>query len=202
MGHVQSRTFSDALSAFWPGLQTFYGDVIRAAETHEFLYQVMLRNIFIPESYHHKQLSPNWSQYVLRPEFAESTWFLYTATGDSYYLNVAKNIVRALEAFTRVKCGYAAISDVKNMRQLDQMDSYYLSEMFKYLYMIFAEEEDIPIDLSDLVITTEAHFVPVQKTSPYTGKSSFVYKCQDVSINDFQASRQLVRDWMKLNGMG
>ena len=102
----------------------------------------MLKNIFIPESYHHNKLSPNWAQYVLRPEFAESTWFLYSATKDAYYLNVAKNIVRALETFTRVKCGYAAISDVRNMKHLDQMDSYYLSEMFKYLYMIFAEAED------------------------------------------------------------
>lgn len=41
------------------------------------------------------------------------------------------------------------------------MDSFFLAEMFKYLYLLFAEEEDIPFDVEDYVFTTEAHLLPL-----------------------------------------
>ena len=164
----------------------------------------MLKNVFIPESYNIHNLTPNWSQYVLRPEFAESTWFLYKATGDKYYLNVAKNIIDSLEKYARVKCGYACIADIKNMRHLDQMDSYFLSEMFKYLYLIFNEGpsgSEIPFDIDDLEITTEAHWVPITNRNTHK-KSTFIYKCQNVkeSFADVATIRNAVRLWLVNQG--
>ena len=41
------------------------------------------------------------------------------------------------------------------------MDSFVLSETFKYLYMIFTEHEDLPLDTDNYVLTTEAHFLPL-----------------------------------------
>lgn len=41
------------------------------------------------------------------------------------------------------------------------MDSFFLAEMFKYLYLLFAEEEDLPFDVEDYVFTTEAHLLPL-----------------------------------------
>ena len=41
------------------------------------------------------------------------------------------------------------------------MDSFVLSETFKYLYLIFAEPSEIPINLDDYLFTTEAHFLPL-----------------------------------------
>lgn len=41
------------------------------------------------------------------------------------------------------------------------MDSFVLSETFKYLYMIFAEPGDLPFDPDNYVMTTEAHFLPL-----------------------------------------
>ena len=41
------------------------------------------------------------------------------------------------------------------------MDSFLLAETFKYLYMIFSEPEDLPIDPDGWVFTTEAHMFPL-----------------------------------------
>ena len=42
-----------------------------------------------------------------------------------------------------------------------RMDSYVLAEMFKYLYLLFAEKEDLIIDIDDFIFTTEAHLLPL-----------------------------------------
>ena len=41
------------------------------------------------------------------------------------------------------------------------MDSFVLAETFKYLYLLFAEEEDLVLDMDDFVFTTEAHLLPL-----------------------------------------
>lgn len=49
------------------------------------------------------------------------------------------------------------------------MDSFFLAEMFKYLFLLFAEAEDIPFDVEDYVFTTEAHLLPLSlSTAPNT----------------------------------
>ena len=58
-------------------------------------------------------LKVHWGQYPLRPEFLESTYFLYRATGDHYYLHVGKQVLQGLQTYARVPCGYAAVSDVR-----------------------------------------------------------------------------------------
>lgn len=71
-----SRAFMDALFAFWPGLQVLKGDIKPAIEVHEMLYQVMQRHNFLPEAFT-TDFRVHWSQHPLRPEFIESTYFLY-----------------------------------------------------------------------------------------------------------------------------
>ena len=51
------------------------------------LYQVMQRHNFLPEAFT-TDFQVHWGQHPLRPEFVESTYFLYRATGDPYYLEV------------------------------------------------------------------------------------------------------------------
>ncbi|CAH1390139.1 unnamed protein product [Nezara viridula] len=62
----------------------------------------------------------HWGEYPLRPEFLESTYFLYRATGDHHYLRVGEKILRGLQTHTRVPCGYAALSDVRSGRHDDR----------------------------------------------------------------------------------
>ncbi|CAH2215890.1 jg27402, partial [Pararge aegeria aegeria] len=103
----------------------------------------------------------HWGQHPLRPEFLESTYFLHRATGDEHYLQVGKMVLMALQQHTRVPCGYAAVNDVRTRVQEDRMDSFVLAETFKYLYMLFGEDKDLPFKLEEYVLTTEAHFLPL-----------------------------------------
>ena len=51
----------------------------------------------------------HWGQHLLRPEFVESTYFLYRATRDPYYLEAGEKVLRSLQKHARVTCGYASI---------------------------------------------------------------------------------------------
>ena len=42
-----------------------------------------------------------------------------------------------------------------------RMDSYVLAETFKYLFLLFAEEDELLLDMDDFVFTTEAHLFPL-----------------------------------------
>uniref|UniRef100_H3D6Q5 alpha-1,2-Mannosidase n=1 Tax=Tetraodon nigroviridis TaxID=99883 RepID=H3D6Q5_TETNG len=157
---VSVRSWMDSLLAFFPGLQVLRGDLKPAIETHEMLYQVTKQHKFLPEAFT-TEFRVHWGQHLLRPEFAESTYYLYKATGDPYYLRVGQSIVEKLNAYARVPCGFAAVQDVRTGIHEDRMDSFFLAEMFKYLYLLFSEKSQLPIDIDDYVFTTEAHLLPV-----------------------------------------
>ncbi|KAJ3599464.1 hypothetical protein NHX12_033425 [Muraenolepis orangiensis] len=157
---LPARTWMDSLLAFFPGLQVLKGDIRPAIETHEMLYQVTKKHNFLPEAFT-TDFRVHWAQHPLRPEFAESTYFLYKATGDPYYLEVGRTVLDNLNRFARVPCGFAAMKDVRTGSHEDRMDSFFLAEMFKYLYLLFADQEDLPFDLEDYIFTTEAHLLPL-----------------------------------------
>uniref|UniRef100_A0A8C2GC88 alpha-1,2-Mannosidase n=1 Tax=Cyprinus carpio TaxID=7962 RepID=A0A8C2GC88_CYPCA len=157
---LPARTWMDSLLAFFPGLQVLKGDIQPAIETHEMLYQVTKKHNFLPEAFT-TDFRVHWAQHPLRPEFAESTYFLYKATRDPYYLEVGRTILENLNRFARVPCGFAAMKDVRTGSHEDRMDSFFLAEMFKYLFLLFAEEEDLHFNVEDYVFTTEAHLLPL-----------------------------------------
>ncbi|XP_018324455.1 ER degradation-enhancing alpha-mannosidase-like protein 3 isoform X2 [Agrilus planipennis] len=158
--YTNSRNYMDALLAFWPGLQVLKGDIKPAVETHEMLYQVMQRHKFIPEAFT-TDFQVHWGNHPLRPEFLESTYFLFKATNDPYYLEVGKNVLKSLQKYARVPCGYAAVNDVRTGRQEDRMDSFVLAETFKYLFLLFADDDDLILNLDEFLFTTEGHLLPL-----------------------------------------
>ncbi|XP_041705013.1 ER degradation-enhancing alpha-mannosidase-like protein 3 isoform X3 [Coregonus clupeaformis] len=163
---LPARTWMDSLLAFFPGLQVLKGDIRPAIETHEMLYQVTKKHNFLPEAFT-TDFRVHWAQHPLRPEFAESTYFLYKATKDPYYLEVGRTVLDNLNRFARVPCGFAAMKDVRTGSHEDRMDSFFLAEMFKYLFLLFAEEEDLPFNVEDYIFTTEAHLLPLSlSTAP------------------------------------
>ncbi|TRY64103.1 hypothetical protein TCAL_02594 [Tigriopus californicus] len=157
---TSSKHFIDSLGAFWPGLQVLMGDVKPAIESHEILYQVMQRHNFIPEAFT-TDYHVHWAQHLLRPEFVESTYFLYRATEDPHYLEVGKKVLESLQKYAKTSCGYATLKDVRTLQKEDRMDSFVLAETFKYLYLLFAEEQDLILDINTFVFTTEAHLLPL-----------------------------------------
>lgn len=156
----QAKSYIDSLLAFWPGLQVMKGDIKGAIKMHETLYQIVKKHGFLPEAvlFDH---SAHWVSHPLRPEFLESTYFLYKATNDDYYLEIAKKALNHLEDHCRVSCGYAAINDVRTKSNEDRMDSFVLAETFKYFFLIFAEDKDIIFNLDEFIFTTEAHLMPI-----------------------------------------
>ena len=132
-----------ALQAFWPGLQVLAGDVSAAIQSHRKLYALWNKFSAMPEIYDlgvGQVLS--WAKnYPLRPELAESTYHLYQATRDPFYLQVGRRMLYDIQNNTKVKCGYASISDVISLKLEDRMDSYFLSETIKYLYLLFKDEK-------------------------------------------------------------
>jgi mannosidase alpha-like ER degradation enhancer 3 len=71
-----AKNHMDALLAFWPGLQVMTGDLKPAIELHEMLYQVVKKHNFLPEAFT-TDYRIHWNSHPLRPEFVESTYFLY-----------------------------------------------------------------------------------------------------------------------------
>lgn len=80
--------------------------------------------------------TPDVYFYPLRPELAESTYMLYRATQNPFYLRVGLDILRSLNTFARVKCGYATVHNVIDKSLEDRMESFFLSETSKYLYLV------------------------------------------------------------------
>lgn len=204
--HTNSRNYMDALLAFWPGLQVlkgiifvklcitynviimylFAGDIKPAVETHEMLYQVMQRHNFIPEAFT-TDFQVHWGQHPLRPEFLESTYFLYTATNDPYYLQVGKNVLKSLQKYARVPCGYAAVNDVRTGKHEDRMDSFVLAETLKYLFLLFADPDELVLDLDEFIFTTEAHLLPLSLAT-HSNSSKNSLDNEDLDDSEFSRS--------------
>lgn len=51
---------------------------------------------------------------------------------------------------------------------ISRMDSFFLAEMFKYLYLLFSEKSQLPFDIDDYIFTTEAHLLPVSLSNAQT----------------------------------
>eukprot|EP00108_Taenia_solium_P011562 TsM_000301700 transcript=TsM_000301700 gene=TsM_000301700 len=156
----RSRFYMDALQAFWPGLQAINGDVSAAVAHHEMLFMVHKEHGLLPEAFT-TDMDIYWPHYLIRPELVESTYLLYKGTSDPYYLYVGAELLESIEQHARVPCGFAAIEDIRTMEHSDRMDSFVLAETFKYFYLLFSEPSELPIDLEQYVLTTEAHILPI-----------------------------------------
>ncbi|KAL8465309.1 hypothetical protein ACS0TY_034712 [Phlomoides rotata] len=119
-----------SLQAFWPGLQVLAGDVAAANSSHREFFHVWQKFGVLPERYllDHQMLHPTEKYYPLRPELAESTFYLYQATKDPWYLEVGETIVDSLNSHTRVEGGFASIRDVTSMELEDHQHSFFLAE--------------------------------------------------------------------------
>ncbi|PWN53950.1 hypothetical protein IE53DRAFT_383526 [Violaceomyces palustris] len=100
---------------------------------------------------------------ILRPETVESLFIAFQLSGgDEMYREWGWRIFEAFEKHCKVaEGGYASIDNVESddPRKLDRMETFWLSETLKYLYLLFSDQELVP--LSEWVFNTEAHPLPV-----------------------------------------
>ncbi|WWC93648.1 hypothetical protein V866_000483 [Kwoniella sp. B9012] len=101
---------------------------------------------------------------ILRPETVESLFLAYRSTGDEQYREWGWEVFQAFEKWCKVPSGgYAGIEDVQTVppKQLDRMETFWLAETLKYLYLLFDDSDHIPLDKH--IFNTEAHILPVFK---------------------------------------
>ncbi|KAM3361812.1 mannosyl-oligosaccharide 1,2-alpha-mannosidase MNS3 isoform X1 [Capsicum galapagoense] len=99
---------------------------------------------------------------LLRPETVESLFVLYRITGDSKYREWGWQIFEAFEKYTKIDSGgYTSLDDVTVIppRRRDKMETFFLGETLKYIYLLFSNSTTIPLD--EYVFNTEAHPIPV-----------------------------------------
>nr|XP_043636110.1 alpha-mannosidase I MNS5 [Erigeron canadensis] len=149
-----------SLQAFWPGVQVLVGDITAANLTHREFFRVWKKFGVLPERYllDHQIVHPTEKYYPLRPELAESTYYLYQATKDPWYMEVGEAIVNSLNLHTKVEGGFASVRDVTTMQLEDHQHSFFLAETCKYLYLLF---DDSPLMGRNYIFTTEGHPLPV-----------------------------------------
>ncbi|KDQ64850.1 glycoside hydrolase family 47 protein [Jaapia argillacea MUCL 33604] len=152
----------DSLSAFWPGLQVLAGDVENAVKSHLIYWNLWKRHSGMPEVFDINFSRATSFQYPLRPEFVESTWYLYRATRDPFYLDVGERILYDIIARAKVECGLTSIQDLRTNQRDDRMESFVLSETLKYLFLLFDEKNPFNSDDSNAVFTTEGHILTLE----------------------------------------
>ena len=128
-----------SLEAFWPGVLSLIGDTNQAMKTIHNYHQVWKQYGFLPEFYNVAQqgAAAKREGFPLRPELAESAMYLYRSTKDPFLLTVGEDMFRSIEHSARTDCGYATIKDVRDHALEDRMESFFLAETTKYLYLLF-----------------------------------------------------------------
>jgi mannosyl-oligosaccharide alpha-1,2-mannosidase len=96
-------------------------------------------------------------RYLLRPESVESVHVLWKFTGLEKFRDYAWQMFKGINRSCRVQYGFASIRNVEvpNVVVEGPMESYFLAETLKYLYLTF--DDSRIISPSEWVFNTEAH---------------------------------------------
>ncbi|KAG9017644.1 mannosyl-oligosaccharide alpha-1,2-mannosidase [Tulasnella sp. 427] len=107
------------------------------------------------------------ARYILRPETVESLFIAFRLSGDPIYRMYGWRIFQAIEKHCKIPeyqgGGYVSIRNVDRVEGekgwVDNMETFFLAETLKYLYLLFSESS--VISLRKYVFNTEAHPLPI-----------------------------------------
>jgi hypothetical protein len=156
----RTKQWFGALDAFFPAVLALAGELKGAAELQRSCMLMWNRHGVEPEQFDYDRMHAARNRYFLNPEIMESTYYLYVYTGDDHYRWMGKALFDSLRTYCRVENGYAELQDVITKEKFDRMESYFLAETLKYLYLLFAPPE--VLDFRTHVFNTEAH--PIRRT--------------------------------------
>lgn len=157
----------DSLASFFTSLMVLAGDIESAVQNHLTYLKIWISYAGLPERWNfvlrnHKHpvdvsesVVLEW--YPLRPEFIESNWYLYQATHDPLFLEIGVLTMEDLQKYNRVPCGFSGTQDVRTGELSNRMESFFLSETVKYLYLLFDKGHMLNRAFSNYVFSTEAH---------------------------------------------
>ncbi|NXD43928.1 MA1A2 mannosidase, partial [Copsychus sechellarum] len=103
----------------------------------------------------------NEKYYILRPEVIETYWYMWRFTHDPKYRQWGWEATQAIDKYCRVSGGFSGVKDVYSSSPTydDVQQSFFLAETLKYLYLLFSNDDLLPLD--NWVFNTEAHPLPV-----------------------------------------
>jgi hypothetical protein len=155
----------DSLSAYYPGLLALAGELEEAISAHLLYTALWTRYSALPERWSTATgtIESGLRWWIGRPEFIESTWYIYRATQDPWYLHVGEMALRDIKRRCWTKCGWAGLQDVRSGELMDRQESFFLGETAKYLFLLF--DADHPLNHLDapFVFTTEGHPLIIPK---------------------------------------
>ncbi|KXN71603.1 glycoside hydrolase family 47 protein, partial [Conidiobolus coronatus NRRL 28638] len=167
----QYQQYMDHLTFFVPGLLQYanhhipgtdYGE--SALHLMDTCYNAYRANPYLlgPEVVSFSQttgLSTTVPTSNLRPEMFESLYYSYYYTKDPKYREMAYAGFKAIRQHSKTPSGFACYNDITNSTdgdpRVDVMESFFLAETLKYLYLIFSDQSTLNLD--QWVFNTEAH---------------------------------------------
>jgi len=178
---IQGGAWIDSLGGFFAGTLSGAGstssqdDALELAVQGNLVYAALWnRYNALPERFNTRlsTIEGGLTWYPGRPEFIESTYLLYQATKDPFWLHVGEMVMRDLKRRCWAVCGWAGLQDVRTGQRQDRMESFWLSETWKYLFLLF--DHDNPLHKLDVpwVFTTEGHPIIIPRSSTTTTLSS------------------------------
>lgn len=182
----------DSLGAYYPGLLTLAGEVEEAIETNLLYTALWTRYAALPErwSLRDGQVEGGLGWWPGRPEFIESNYHLYRATRDPWYLHVGEMVLKDIKRRCWTECGWSGLQDVATGEMSDRMESFFLGETAKYLYLLF--DLDHPLNSLDAayVFTTEGHPLLIPKgVSPRATTTKHAAATTDISSHTGERQR-------------
>lgn len=102
------------------------------------------------------------SHNLQRPETVESLFYMWRITGDAMYREWGWEIFTSFVKYSATEdgSGFTSLSNANEIppKMRDNMESFWLAETLKYLYLLFSPVDLLPLD--SIVINTEAHILP------------------------------------------
>ncbi len=156
-GKITSTNFG-SLDAFFPAVLALGGDLKQAESLEASCYKMWNLEGIEPETINFKTMEITSPYYVLRPEIIESAYYLYHYTHDEKYLKMGKTFLDGIVKYCKTDDGFAELENVITKKKTDDMESFFLAETMKYLYLLFAPENTL--NFNQIVFNTEAHPIP------------------------------------------
>jgi hypothetical protein len=141
--------------AYFPAVLALSGDLDRAARYQASWNSLWLKYGLEPTVYDYGKKEILHPAYNLNPEIIESAYYLWFFTGDKKYKEMASQYFTDIMTYCRTDVAFTNIKDVRTKEQKDHMETFFLAETMKYLYLVFAKPQGI--NPKECVFSTEAH---------------------------------------------
>lgn len=178
----------DSLGAFYPGLLALAGEIDEAIEANLLYTALWTRYSALPErwSFRGNDIDSGIGWWPGRPEFIESTFYIYRATKDPWYLYVGEMVLRDIMWRCYAPCGWAGLQDVRTGEKQDRMESFFLGETTKYMYLLFDPDHALNKLDAPFVFTTEGHPLIIPRKQRREAKARSVKQSTEKGVSGYR----------------